>query len=282
MHEQSQQVLRSEGRWTRRIRHVASMARDNEAAAAFYEDVFGLRRLPTRVPGGLDGTVVDLTDGETNFSLLTPAGTALLDRSETTVGPLHIGLAVGDVRALDAGFSRYGVDGYAHSPGFCKFRDTEGVETDAIDDEKLAPRGDAPAGNWFGIRHVAYVVTDLERSLSFFEQLFGLVRLPARKPLNFEGETADLTDGHIHLVLAQPTVVDGVVPADQRHVGLLHLGLVVDSFTEQASKYAAWNVEPYDIRGDPPNFWKIRDPDGVEIDVATTPDVFPITEHEHA
>ena len=51
---------------------------------------------------------------------------------------------------------------------------------------------------------------------------------------------------------------------------------MVDDVEATLEALQAFTVERYAAEGDPPQFIKVRDPDGIEIDVAAHNGVFPL------
>jgi catechol 2,3-dioxygenase-like lactoylglutathione lyase family enzyme len=263
-----------------RVRHVASIVRNIEEAAAFYEKAFGLRRLAPRTPKNFAGRAIDLSDGRVNLALLSPPDPdQVVTPAEMVRGPLHIGVAVEDPAPVLEVLEERGIQTYAHTgarPDFFKFLDPEGIEFDVVSDPALLPTGRTSGADddWPGLRHIAYVVADLERAAEFYQTVFGFTRLAPRAPLNFPGEVVDLTDGELHLGLVSPTDGRRTIVAPEMKLGLMHIGVVVDDIAATLEALQAFGVEPYATEGDPPQFCKVRDPDGIEIDVAAHDDVF--------
>jgi catechol 2,3-dioxygenase-like lactoylglutathione lyase family enzyme len=263
-----------------RVRHVASIVRNIEKAAAFYEKVFGLRRLSPRTPKNFAGRAIDLSDGNVNLALLSPPDPQqVVTPAEMVRGPLHIGIAVRDPAPVLEMLAEFGIQTYAHKgalPDFFKFLDPEGIEFDVVADPALLPTGRVAGADkdWSGLRHVAYVVANLERAADFYQTVFGFTRLEPRAPLNFPGEVVDLTDGELHLGLVSPTDGQRTIVAPAMKLGLMHIGIVVDDIVATLEAVQAFGIVPYATEGDPPHFCKVRDPDGIEIDVAAHDDVF--------
>ena len=119
-----------------RIRHIAIVTQDLERTAAFYEKVFGFRRLGgVRKPGHFPGMALDLTDGEVNYSLLRPRDDIpVREWSQGGLGPNHVGVEIEDTGRVVAALHELGVEIYgaehADPPRFFKFRDLDGVEID--------------------------------------------------------------------------------------------------------------------------------------------------------
>ena len=127
------------------------------------------------------------------------------------------------------------------------------------------------------IRHIAFVVSDLEASARLYEEALGLTRVGARTPGNFPGQALDMTDGEVNFSLLQPA--EGT-PAEWRAdaLGPLHVGVVVDDIAAARSVLETKGIEVYATKGsEPPTFFKFRDPDGIEFDVASSAGPFPTT-----
>jgi len=80
-----------------RLRHFAIVVRDLEKAAAFYEDVFELKRVGQEV---LDfASAIYLSDGVINLALLNYVGKrgSGLDNARDFVGAHHFGFQVDDI-----------------------------------------------------------------------------------------------------------------------------------------------------------------------------------------
>lgn len=125
------------------------------------------------------------------------------------------------------------------------------------------------------VRHIAFVVRDLETSGRLYEEALGLVRVGPRSPGSFPGAALDMTDGEVNFSLLQLAKGD---PSEWRGdaLGPLHVGVVVDDLAKTRSVLEREGIEVYALKGDPPYFLKFRDPDGIEFDVSSTPDPFPI------
>lgn len=121
------------------------------------------------------------------------------------------------------------------------------------------------------IRHLGIVVSDLERTAEFYEQVLGFRRLGgARTPGHFPGMAMDLTDGEVNYSLLQPN--DEIARRDwsQGTMGPNHIGVTIEDTGRVAAALEQRGVEIYGAeQADPPRFFKFRDPDGVEVDVAT-------------
>lgn len=121
------------------------------------------------------------------------------------------------------------------------------------------------------VRHIGVVTSDLERTASFYERVFGFHRLGGvRTPGHFPGQALDLTDGEVNYSLLRPR--DDVARRDwsQGGIGPNHVGIEIEDTARVVATLRELGVEIYGAeQADPPRFFKFRDPDGVEVDVAT-------------
>jgi catechol 2,3-dioxygenase-like lactoylglutathione lyase family enzyme len=124
------------------------------------------------------------------------------------------------------------------------------------------------------VRHVAFVVNDLEKSAQFYEEVLGFQRVGARVPGNFPGKAMDMSDGELNLSLLQPSHGDADA-WNGNSLGPIHLGVVVEDIEHVGTSLRSHGIEPYAQKGDPLMFFKFTDRDGIEFDVSTTVDVFP-------
>jgi catechol 2,3-dioxygenase-like lactoylglutathione lyase family enzyme len=121
------------------------------------------------------------------------------------------------------------------------------------------------------IRHIGIVTADLERSATFYERVFGFKRLgDIRTPGHFPGKALDLTDGEINYSLLQPREEIERSAWSQGAMGPNHVGVEIEETGRVVEALGELGVEIYGAeQADPPRFFKFRDPDGVEVDVAT-------------
>ena len=121
------------------------------------------------------------------------------------------------------------------------------------------------------VRHIALVTTDLERSATFYERVFGFRRLGGvRTPGHFPGLAQDLSDGEVNVSLLKPR--DDVETREwtQGGLGPNHVGIEIEDTGRVVAALRELGVAIYGAeQADPPRFFKFRDPDGVEVDVAT-------------
>ncbi len=121
------------------------------------------------------------------------------------------------------------------------------------------------------IRHVAFVTQDLERTAKFYEQVFGFRRLGGvRKPGHFPGMALDLSDGEVNYSLLRPNDDIQLRDWSQGGLGPNHIGVEIEDTGRVVEELRKLGVEVYGAeQANPPRFFKFRDPDGVEVDVAT-------------
>jgi catechol 2,3-dioxygenase-like lactoylglutathione lyase family enzyme len=124
------------------------------------------------------------------------------------------------------------------------------------------------------VRHVAFVVNDLEESAQFYEEVLGFRRVGARVPGNFPGKAMDMSDGELNFSLLQPAA--GNADAwNGSSLGPIHLGVVLENIEHVDTALRSHGIEPYAQKGDPLMFFKFTDHNGVEFDVSTTNTSFP-------
>jgi catechol 2,3-dioxygenase-like lactoylglutathione lyase family enzyme len=118
-----------------KLRHVAIQVRDLEKAAAFYENVFDLKRV--RQAQSPIGNAISLSDGVVNLTLLHfPEGTKGGKGGPGWAGLHHIGFHVDDEKEADARTKKHGGEFFmqleAH-PGVDaekKYKDVNGIVFD--------------------------------------------------------------------------------------------------------------------------------------------------------
>jgi catechol 2,3-dioxygenase-like lactoylglutathione lyase family enzyme len=121
------------------------------------------------------------------------------------------------------------------------------------------------------IRHLGIVVEDLERTAEFYENVLGFKRLgDVRTPGHFPGKALDLSDGEVNYSLLQPNDTVKRAPWSQGTMGPNHIGVTIEDTGAVVNALQERGIEIYGAEvADPPRFFKFRDPDGVEVDVAT-------------
>lgn len=103
-----------------KARHIAIRVQDMERALKFYRDTLGLTFVRTRKFEGQEA--VDLSDGETNITLLPAQGNPGLD---------HIGFVVDDVKAVYERLKQAGAKPDKDAPAeFFKVQDPDQVIVD--------------------------------------------------------------------------------------------------------------------------------------------------------
>jgi len=124
------------------------------------------------------------------------------------------------------------------------------------------------------VRHVAFVVNDLEESARFYEDVLRFSRVGARTPGNFPGQAIDMSDGEVNLSLLQPA--DGKTDAwNSKSLGPIHLGVVLDDIDGVDAALRKRGIESYAKKGEPLMFFKFIDHNGVEFDVSSSNSSFP-------
>jgi len=118
-----------------KLRHIAIQVPDLEKAAAFYEGVFGLRRLK-KVEAPI-GNAISLSDGTVNLTLLHfPLGTTGGNGGPDWAGLHHFGFVVDDEQAIERAIKGHGGEFFMKLPDFPgvdaekKFKDINGVVFD--------------------------------------------------------------------------------------------------------------------------------------------------------
>jgi catechol 2,3-dioxygenase-like lactoylglutathione lyase family enzyme len=124
------------------------------------------------------------------------------------------------------------------------------------------------------VRHIAFVVQDLEKSAKLYEEALGFTRVGRRTPGNFPGEALDMTDGELNFSLLRPNEGE---PSAWRgdSLGPIHVGVVVDDLTVTLRALQANGIKAYAEKGSPAYFLKFTDHNGVEFDVADRAEPFP-------
>lgn len=121
------------------------------------------------------------------------------------------------------------------------------------------------------IRHIGMVVSDLEKSANFYSEVLGFKRLSdPRKPGEFPGTALDMSDGEVNFTLLQPR--EDVPRQLWSHgtFGPNHIGVTIEDTAKLADTLRQRGIEVYGAeKADPPRFFKFRDLDNVEVDVAT-------------
>jgi catechol 2,3-dioxygenase-like lactoylglutathione lyase family enzyme len=122
------------------------------------------------------------------------------------------------------------------------------------------------------IRHLGIVVEDLEQSAEFYEKVLGFRRLgDIRTPGHYPGKALDLSDGEVNFSLLCPDERVKTSHWSQGTLGPNHIGVEIEDTARAVSALKEYGIEIYgeDKEQWPPRFFKFKDRDGVEVDVAT-------------
>jgi catechol 2,3-dioxygenase-like lactoylglutathione lyase family enzyme len=120
------------------------------------------------------------------------------------------------------------------------------------------------------VKHIAYVVNDLEESAAFFEDVLDFRRYSrSRRAGNFPAYATDLTDGELNVTLLKP---DENIPRQAWAYGTAgpnHIGLETDRIEDIRQRLIDRGVAIYaEEHGPELRYFKFRDPNGVEFDVS--------------
>lgn len=117
------------------------------------------------------------------------------------------------------------------------------------------------------LRHIAIIVSNLEKSVAFYRDLLGLSYVRAVEVRGTRG--VDLTDGETNLRLlpAQTQNAGATKQANDSSVGFNHIGFIVDDLDETYRKLKESKVRF--LSQAPADFFKISDPDGLVIDITS-------------
>ena len=117
------------------LRHIAIQVPDLEKAAAFYEGVFGLKRLK-KVAAPI-GNAISLSDGVMNLTLLQfPEGTTGGKGGPDWAGLHHFGFVVENENAIEQEIKKHGGEFFMQLPNYPgvdaekKFKDINGIVFD--------------------------------------------------------------------------------------------------------------------------------------------------------
>lgn len=117
------------------------------------------------------------------------------------------------------------------------------------------------------VRHVAMMVKDAEQTASFYEKIFDMRRVSERDSMDFiKAKVVDLSDGNLTMTLICPHAQDEHRDWAYKTWGVNHIGFVVDDFKGTIQKLRDSGIN---VPQTPPRpFFKFRDMNGTEIDVA--------------
>ena len=88
-----------------------------------------------------------------------------------------------------------------------------------------------------GLNHVSISALDLEESTRFYEQVFGMERIPTPKFKSATVQWLRVGSLQLHLFLDDD-------PAPRRH----HIGLTIDDFDEAYTAVKQWMTEPWGMQ----------------------------------
>ena len=128
------------------------------------------------------------------------------------------------------------------------------------------------------VKHIAYVVNDLEESASFFEQVLGFRRYSkVKRPGNFPGDSLLITDGELNLTLLAPDPHIERVAWNQGTAGPNHIGIEAADAPAIYARLKERGIPTYgEEKSESPRFFKFRDPNGVEVDISVPERGWPI------
>lgn len=117
------------------------------------------------------------------------------------------------------------------------------------------------------IKHIAMMVRDADKTADFYERIFNLKRVAERDAMDIiRAKVVDLSDGSVNVTLICPENQGEHRDWAYKTWGVNHIGFVVDDFPGTIAKLRA---EGINIPQHPPKpFFKFRDMNGTEIDVA--------------
>ena len=116
------------------------------------------------------------------------------------------------------------------------------------------------------LEHVNFTVSDLQRSIDFYTQLFGF-EVRWKGSLSDGRAAAHVGDGQQYLALFEAPE-PGRESNDYLAVGVNHFGLVVESLDVMAERLAKLGVQPTPEQDyEPGRRFYFFDPDGVEVEL---------------
>jgi catechol 2,3-dioxygenase-like lactoylglutathione lyase family enzyme len=116
------------------------------------------------------------------------------------------------------------------------------------------------------LEHVNLTVSDLDRSKTFYRELFGL-SVRWEDTLTDGRRAAHVGDERMYLALFE-AAEPGRVENDYTRVGLNHFGFVVDDLDEMKVRLGALGVVPHSEQDyEPGRRLYFHDPDGIEVEL---------------
>ncbi len=116
------------------------------------------------------------------------------------------------------------------------------------------------------LEHVNVTVSDVDRSVEFYKDLFAV-------KLRWRGKTSDgLEAAHVgddrHYIALFEAQRPGRVDNDYATVGMNHFGLVVDDLEAMKKRLASQGIEPHSEQDyEPGRRLYFFDPDGIEVEL---------------
>ncbi len=247
-----------------RIRFLAIVTRQPQVLSRFYQEYFGVTELATSAAGD-----ISLTEGSFNLSLLKHR------EGLGEVGLNHIGLAVHDIREIEARLEeiapRAMIEPLDGSPaqGDYQVFDPNGypVHLSTSDFGVSSDSTELP-----GVRHVALCEPRGDDVVDFYVKVLGLRETSHSTQSREQGiPNRFTTDGRINMAIlcdAQQMRERGEeVTPDHAKLGVNHFGFGVESYEPIVSRLPA-EAEPSRRLDRPdPNQYRVLDPDGNHIDL---------------
>ena len=146
------------------IRYIQTVTERPDTLASFYKTCFSMQELGRSAEGD-----VALTDGYYNISLVQP-------RNGEEVGHHHYGIAIDDIREIEAKLEEFAPDADIQSEpgdllhGEYRIADTNGITVSLSERGFNVPESTSKLPE---IRHVAFMVPNNEEVLQFYRNVFG-------------------------------------------------------------------------------------------------------------
>jgi catechol 2,3-dioxygenase-like lactoylglutathione lyase family enzyme len=248
-----------------RIRYLAIVTEQPSKLSHFYQEYFGLKELATNGAGD-----VSLTEGSFNLSLLKRRD------GLGEVGLSHIGLAIGDIREVEARLEEFApnaaLEALDGSPAQGDYRvfDPNGYAVH-LSTSAFGVAGDTT--DLPGVRHVALCQPRVDDVCAFFVNVFGIRETGHSLQERQDGlPNRFTTDGRINMaILADEGTMRGRgetnVSPDHQKLGLNHFGFGVESYEPIISHMPAEAEASRRLDRPDPNQYRVLDPDSNHIDL---------------
>jgi glyoxylase I family protein len=115
-----------------------------------------------------------------------------------------------------------------------------------------------------GVHHISFLVSDLERSCRFYEDVLGLARIP-RPDFGVPGVWYGAGSSQVHLIGAPEGMDLGARP-EQINPMANHQAFEIEDYRKTLDFLKAGNVEVLETKPEVGQMW-IRDPDGNVIEL---------------